>query len=143
MNNCGLPCDTGMFQRILAPSTCDHGVCAIKENPWPPDRFRWIDTRDDEAGRTLRTHHPRSSTSRVDRSDPHWQCSAQAGGSVAAKFEVTAYSKLAPGRISNLCIFEYTYVYSNIHGHFVDDYRIWTPFHRRPVNSKLWVSANL
>ena len=63
-------------------------------------------------------------------------------GSVAAKFEVTAYSKLAPPKISNLCIFEYTYVYSNIHGHFVDDYRIWTPFHSRPINSKLWVSAN-
>jgi hypothetical protein len=63
-------------------------------------------------------------------------------GSVAAKFEVTAYSKLAPPKISNLCIFEYTYVYSNIHGHFVDDYRIWTPFDSRPVNSKLWVSAN-
>ena len=63
-------------------------------------------------------------------------------GSVAAKFEVTAYSKLAPSKISNLCIFEYTYVYSNIHGHFVDDYRIWTPFDSRPVNSKLWVSAN-
>ena len=63
-------------------------------------------------------------------------------GSVAAKFEVTAYSKLAPHKISNLCIFEYTYVYSNIHGHFVDDYRIWTPFDSRPVNSKLRVSAN-
>ena len=63
-------------------------------------------------------------------------------GSVAAKFEVTAYSKLAPPKISNLCIFEYTNVYSNIHGHFVDDYRIWTPFDSRPVNSKLWVSAN-
>ena len=64
-------------------------------------------------------------------------------GSVAANFEVTAYSILAPAKISNLCIFEYTYVYSNIHGHFmddtyvysnihghfVDDYRIiWTPF---------------
>jgi hypothetical protein len=60
--------------------------------------------------------------------------------SVAAKFEVTAYSKLAPAKISNLCIFEYTYVYSNIHGHFVDDYRIWTPFDSCPVNSKLWVS---
>ena len=33
MNNCGLPCDTGMFQRILAPSTCDRGVCANIENP--------------------------------------------------------------------------------------------------------------
>ena len=64
-----------------------------------------------------------------------------AGRSVAAKFEVTAYSKLAPSKISNLCIFEYTYVYSNIHGHFVDDYRIWTPFDSRPVNSKLWVSG--
>ena len=62
--------------------------------------------------------------------------------SVAAKFEVTAYSKLAPPKILNLCIFEYTYVYLNIHGHFVDDYRIWTPFDSRPVNSKLWVSAN-
>ena len=61
--------------------------------------------------------------------------------SVAAKFEVTAYSKLAPAKISNICIFEYTYVYSNIHGHFVDDYRIWTPFDSRPVNSKLWVSG--
>ena len=60
--------------------------------------------------------------------------------SVAAKFEVTAYSKLAPAKISNLCIFEYRYVYSNIHGHFVDDYRIWTPFDSCPVNSKLWVS---
>ncbi len=28
-------------------------------------------------------------------------------GSVAAKFEVMAYSKLAPPKISNLCIFEY------------------------------------
>ena len=54
------------------------------------------------------------------------------GGSVAAKFEVTAYSILAPAKISNLCIFEYTYVYSNIHGHFVDDYRIWTPFDATP-----------
>ncbi len=53
------------------------------------------------------------------------------GGSVAAKFEVTANSILAPAKISNLCIFEYTYVYSNIHGHFVDDYRIWTPFDSR------------
>ena len=44
--------------------------------------------------------------------------------SVAAKFEVTAYSILAPCKISNLYIFECTYVYSNIHGHFVDDYRI-------------------
>jgi hypothetical protein len=61
-------------------------------------------------------------------------------GAVAAKFEVTAYSKLAPAKILNLCIFEYTYVYSNIHGHFVDDYRIWTPFDSCPVNSKLWVS---
>ncbi len=47
-----------------------------------------------------------------------------ARGSVAAKSEFTAYSILAPHKISNLCIFEYTYVYSNIHGHFVDDYRI-------------------
>ncbi len=46
------------------------------------------------------------------------------GGSVAAKSKFTAYSILAPRKISNLCIFEYTYVYSNIHGHFVDDYRI-------------------
>ena len=61
-------------------------------------------------------------------------------GSVAAKFEVTAYSILAPAKISNLCIFEYTYVYLNIHGHFVDNYRIWTPFDSHPVNSKLWVS---
>jgi hypothetical protein len=71
------------------------------------------------------------------------QISSAIGGptrSVAAKFEVTAYSKLAPAKISNLCIFEYTYVYSNIHGHFVDDYRIWTPFDSCPVNSKLWVS---
>jgi hypothetical protein len=43
-------------------------------------------------------------------------------GSVAANFKVTAYSKLAPAKISNLCLFEYTYVYSNIHGHFVDDF---------------------
>ena len=41
-----------LFQRILAPSTCDRGVCANIENPRPPDRFGWIDTRDDEAGRT-------------------------------------------------------------------------------------------
>jgi hypothetical protein len=38
------------------------------------------------------------------------------GGSVAAKFEYTAYSKLAAGIISNMGIFEYTYVYSKIHG---------------------------
>ena len=38
-----------LFQRILAPSTCDRGVCANIENPRPPDRFRWIETRDDEA----------------------------------------------------------------------------------------------
>ncbi len=63
-------------------------------------------------------------------------------GSVAAKLKVTAYSILASNKISNLCIFKYTYVYSNIHGHFVDDYRIWTPFDSRPVNSKLWISAN-
>ncbi len=42
--------------------------------------------------------------------------------SVAAKFEYTAYSKLAAGKISNIGIFEYTCVYSNIHGHFVAKY---------------------
>ncbi len=45
-------------------------------------------------------------------------------GSVAAIFEYTAYSKLAAGKISNMGIFEYTYVYSNIHGHFVARCRI-------------------
>jgi len=39
--------------------------------------------------------------------------------SVAANFEVTAYSKLAAGKISNMAVFDFTYVYSNIHGHFV------------------------
>jgi hypothetical protein len=38
---------------------------------------------------------------------------------VAAKFEYTAYSKLAAGKISNVAVFDFTYVYSNIHGHFV------------------------
>jgi hypothetical protein len=28
----------------------------------------------------------------------------------SVKFEVMAYSKVAPAKISNLCIFEYTYV---------------------------------
>jgi hypothetical protein len=46
------------------------------------------------------------------------------GGSVTANFEVMAYLKLAAGKISNLCIFNYTYVYSNIHGHFVPKYQI-------------------
>ncbi len=45
-------------------------------------------------------------------------------GSVAAKFKYTAYSKLAAGKILNMGIFEYTYVYSNIHGCFVAEYRI-------------------
>ena len=36
-------------------------------------------------------------------------------GSVAANFEVTAYSILAPAKISNLCIFEYTYTYIRIY----------------------------
>ena len=47
------------------------------------------------------------------------------GDSVAAKFEYMAYSKLAAGKISNMEIFEFTYVYSNIHGHFVAKYRIY------------------
>ena len=46
------------------------------------------------------------------------------GRSVAAKFEYTAYSKLAAVKISNMGIIEFTYVYSNIHGHFVAKYRI-------------------
>jgi hypothetical protein len=46
------------------------------------------------------------------------------GGSVAAKFKYTAYSKLAAGKKLNMGIFEYTYVYSNIHGHFVARYQI-------------------
>jgi hypothetical protein len=65
------------------------------------------------------------------RCEIYW-CHLSIGGSVAAKFEVTAYSILAPGQISNLCIFEYTYVYSNIHGRFMDEYRIWTPFSTTP-----------
>ena len=44
--------------------------------------------------------------------------------SVAAKFEYTAYSKLAAGKISNFGIFKFTCVYSNLHGHFVAKYRI-------------------
>ena len=36
-------------------------------------------------------------------------------GSVAANFKVTAYSILAPAKISNLCIFEYTYMYIRIY----------------------------
>ncbi len=57
--------------------------------------------------------------------------------SVAAKFEYTAYSKLAAGKISNMGIFEYTYVYSNIHGHFVARYRIYAGFHNFPIYSIL------
>ena len=41
------------------------------------------------------------------------------GGSVAAKFEYTAYSKLAAAKISNFGIFEVTYVNSKLPGHFV------------------------
>jgi hypothetical protein len=44
--------------------------------------------------------------------------------SVAAIFEYTAYSKLAAGKISNIGIFEFTYVFSNLHGHFVARYRM-------------------
>ena len=40
-------------------------------------------------------------------------------GSVAAKFECTAYMKLAAGKILNICKFEYTYVFSNLFDHFV------------------------
>jgi hypothetical protein len=47
-----------------------------------------------------------------------------ADGSVGAKFEYMAYSKLAAGKILNMEIFEFTYVYLNIHGHFVAEYRI-------------------
>ncbi len=43
--------------------------------------------------------------------------------SVMAKFKYMAYLKLAPTKILNVCIFEYTYVYSNIHGHFVAEYQ--------------------
>jgi hypothetical protein len=41
------------------------------------------------------------------------------GGSVAAKFEYTAYLKLTAGKISNMGIFEVIYVYSILYGHFV------------------------
>ncbi len=44
--------------------------------------------------------------------------------SVAAKFDYTAYSKLAADKISNMGIIEFTYVNSNLHGHFVAEYRI-------------------
>jgi hypothetical protein len=37
-------------------------------------------------------------------------------------FKYMAYSKLAPGKISNISKFKFTYVYSNIHGHFVTKY---------------------
>jgi hypothetical protein len=46
------------------------------------------------------------------------------GGSVAAKFEFTAYLKLAATKISNISIYGFIYVSSNIHGHFVAKYRI-------------------
>ena len=46
------------------------------------------------------------------------------GGPVTAKFEYTAYSKLAAAKISNISIYGFTYVTSNIHGHFVAEYRI-------------------
>jgi hypothetical protein len=47
------------------------------------------------------------------------------GGPVAAKFEYTADPKLAAVKISNFGSFEFTYVYSKLHGHFVVEYRIW------------------
>ena len=45
-------------------------------------------------------------------------------GGVAAKFEYTAYSKLAAAKISNISIYGFTYLTSNLHGHFVAEYRI-------------------
>ncbi len=45
-------------------------------------------------------------------------------GPVKAKFEYTAYSKLDAGKILNISKFKFTYVYLNIHGHFVADYCI-------------------
>ena len=44
---------------------------------------------------------------------------------VAAKFEYTAYSKLAAAKISNIFIYGFTYLTSNLHGHFVPEYRIY------------------
>ena len=112
----------GMIAGINMKSRVSYNVCIAMENRCRIRIFGTSCAMNAIALKTKRIGHP--------------------GRSVAAKFEVTAYSKLAPRKISNLCIFEYTYVYSNIHGHFVDDYRIWTPFDSRPVNSKLWVSAN-
>ena len=51
-------------------------------------------------------------------------CHTYVSFSVAAKFEVTAFPSLAAAKISNLDIFEFTYVTSNIHGHFVAKYQI-------------------
>ncbi len=47
------------------------------------------------------------------------------GGTVAAKFEYTAYLKLAVAKISNIFISGFTYLTSNLHGHFVPEYRIY------------------
>ncbi len=58
-----------------------------------------------------------------------------AGRSVAAKFEYTAYSKLAAAKISNMGNFKFTY--SNLHGHFVSGYQIWAAFPSAPVSSIL------
>ncbi len=46
-------------------------------------------------------------------------------GPVAAKFEYTAYSKLAAAKISNIFIYRFTYLTSNLHGHFVPEYQIY------------------
>ena len=41
-------------------------------------------------------------------------------GSVTVKFKYMAYLKLvAAGKILNICKFKYTYVFSNLFGHFV------------------------
>ncbi len=40
-------------------------------------------------------------------------------GSVAANFEIMASSLLAASKILNMAIFEVTWVYSNLRGHFV------------------------
>ncbi len=51
-------------------------------------------------------------------------CCTGSDGSVASKLKYTAYSTLAAGKILNFGIFEFTCVYSNLHGHFVAKYRI-------------------
>ena len=62
-------------------------------------------------------------------------------GTVAAKFEYTAYSNLAAAKISNIFIYGFTYLTSNLHGHFVAEYRIFVTKRPQPIKSEMAVLA--